>query len=83
MSDYEHDGNIFTGIEDELREHREYEKNYYSGGGGGKEPQGCGSFFRTDIMPDFAKSDYAAFSSKLYKSSTETFFSLVWTLERT
>lgn len=40
MSDYEHDGNIFTGIEDELREHREYEKNYYSGGG--KEPQGCG-----------------------------------------
>lgn len=39
MSDYEHDGNIFTGIEDELREHREYEKNYYSGG---KEPQGCG-----------------------------------------
>lgn len=42
MSDYEHDGNIFTGIEDELREHREYEKNYYSGGGGGKEPQGCG-----------------------------------------
>ena len=42
MSDYEHDGNIFTGIEDELREDREYEKNYYSGGGGGKEPQGCG-----------------------------------------
>lgn len=42
MSDYEHDGNIFTGIEDELREHREYEKNYYSGGGGSKEPQGCG-----------------------------------------
>jgi len=39
MSDYEHDGNIFTGIEDELRE---YEKNYYSGGGGSKEPQGCG-----------------------------------------
>ena len=37
MSDYEHDGNIFTGIEDELREHREYEKNYYSGGGGGKD----------------------------------------------
>ena len=37
MSDYEHDGNIFTGIEDELREHREYEKNYYSGGGGGKK----------------------------------------------
>ena len=24
MADYEHDGNIFTGIEDELREHREY-----------------------------------------------------------
>ena len=41
MADYEHDGNIFTGIEDEFREHREYQKNYYSGGGG-TEPQGCG-----------------------------------------
>lgn len=39
MSDYEHDGNIFTGIEDELREHREYQKNYYSGD---TEPQGIG-----------------------------------------
>ena len=49
MSDYEHDGNIFTGIEDELREHREYEKNYYSGGGGGKEPQGCGCCLQVAI----------------------------------
>ena len=29
MSDYEHDGNIFTGYEDELREHREYRKYDY------------------------------------------------------
>lgn len=35
MSDYEHDGNIFTGVEDELREHREYQKNYSGGGGSG------------------------------------------------
>ena len=43
MSDYDNDGNIFTGYEDELREHREYQKHYYSGGGSSSgEPQGCG-----------------------------------------
>ena len=43
MSDYDNDGNIFTGYEDELREHREYQKHYYSGGGSsGGEPQRSG-----------------------------------------
>ena len=46
MSDYEHDGNIFTGIEDELREHREYEKNYYSGGGAAKSRKGAAACLR-------------------------------------
>lgn len=42
MSDYDNDGNIFTGYEDELREHRKYQKHYYSGGSSSGEPQGCG-----------------------------------------
>lgn len=42
MSDYEHDGNIFTGYEDELREHREYRKYDYGGGSSGKGPKKSG-----------------------------------------
>ena len=42
MSDYEHDGNIFTGYEDELREHREYQKYDYGGGSSGKGPKKSG-----------------------------------------
>lgn len=41
MTDYELDDNIFTGIEDELREHRNYQSTPPLPSGKG-EPQGCG-----------------------------------------
>ena len=36
-------GMMLSDVEDELREHKEYQTHYYSGGGSSsKEPQGCG-----------------------------------------